>query len=55
MGSSLRLHYPTLTQRGCHLYVAYSRFYSKKMEPDDPGGSFHEQGIVVRRVALLPA
>jgi hypothetical protein len=25
VGSSLRFHYPTLTQRGCQLYVAYSR------------------------------
>mmetsp|Transcript_12716 Transcript_12716/g.30697 ORF Transcript_12716/g.30697 Transcript_12716/m.30697 type:complete len:125 (+) Transcript_12716:113-487(+) len=55
IGSSLRLHYPTLTQHGCHLYVAYSRFYSKTMEPDDPGGSFNQQGIIVKRVTILPA
>lgn len=52
VGSSLRLHYPTLTQWGCHVYVAYSRFYSKKIEPNDPGGSFEQQGIIVRRVNI---
>ena len=35
VGSSLRYHYPTLAQRGCHLYVAYTKFYSKTMRPTD--------------------
>lgn len=52
VGSSLRFHYPTLTQWGCHVYVAYSRFYSKKIEPNDPGGSFEQQGIIVKRVNI---
>ena len=47
---SLRIHYPTLTQRGCELLVAYSRFY-KHEPPDDE--AFGRQGIRVARVPLV--
>lgn len=47
---SLRIHYPTLAQRGCELLVAYTRFY-KHDPPDD--GAFGRQGVRVARVPLL--
>lgn len=31
IGASLRFHYPTIQQYGCNLFVAYSKFYSKKL------------------------
>jgi hypothetical protein len=47
---SLRIHYPTLTQRGCELLVAYSRFY--KHDPPDED-AFTRQGVRVARVPLM--
>ena len=47
---SLRIHYPTLTQSGCELLVAYSRFY--KHEPPD-ADAFARQGVKVARIPLL--
>ena len=47
---SLRIHYPTLTQRGCELLVAYSRFYKHDPPTEE---AFGRQGIRVARVPLI--
>jgi hypothetical protein len=49
-GGSLRFHNPTLQQHGCTLFVAYSKFWSKKLEPSDP--AFSLQGIKLARLRL---
>jgi len=50
IGASLRFHYPTIQQYGCNLFVAYSKFYSKKLGITDP--AFDEQGIKLARISL---
>jgi hypothetical protein len=50
VGESLRMHYPTLTRRGCEVLVAYSRFHKTPIEPTDV--RFKTQGIKVASVAL---
>jgi len=50
VGETLRMHYPTLLQRGCDMLVAYSRFHKQTPPPDDP--QFVEQGIKLARVHL---
>ena len=47
---SLRIHYPTLAQRGCELLVAYSRFYKLNPTSDE---AFARQGVRVARVPLI--
>eukprot|EP00959_Pyramimonas_sp_CCMP1952_P082927 1733192-Pyramimonas_sp.AAC.1 len=36
VGEALRMHYPTLLQRGCDMLVAYSRFHKAVLPPEDP-------------------
>jgi len=50
VGETLRMHYPTLLQRGCELFVVYSRFYKAVVNSDDP--NFPTQGIKLARVQL---
>jgi hypothetical protein len=50
VAETLRMHYPTLMQRGCEVYVAYSRFHKEAVAADDP--RFAEQGIKLARVQL---
>jgi len=50
VGETLRAHYPTLLQRGCEVYVAYSRFHKTPLAAEDE--RYVDQGIKLARVAL---
>ncbi|KAK3235082.1 hypothetical protein CYMTET_54697 [Cymbomonas tetramitiformis] len=48
--STLRIHYPTILQRGCKLLVAYSRFHKIPVSPSS--SEYSNQGIKVARMSL---